>query len=111
MGGRALWLKDYVFKTRWMKNSMSFLSVPPLPPGGNCRSPLTPPCLFEELRIKENIGNFYYIQIPPNNRQIIATVYYKYYYSISNLSVILPQSGNYGGPYKFALRIYNEYNY
>ena len=31
-GGSALWLKDVVFKTRWIKNSKSFLSVPPLPP-------------------------------------------------------------------------------
>jgi hypothetical protein len=32
LGGSALWLKDVVFKTRWIKNSNSFLSVPPLPP-------------------------------------------------------------------------------
>jgi len=30
MGGSALWLKDIVFKTRWIKNSKSFLSIPPL---------------------------------------------------------------------------------
>ena len=29
-GGSVLWLKDYVFKTWWIKNSKSFLSVPPI---------------------------------------------------------------------------------
>ena len=38
MGGSALCLKDVFFKTRWIKNSLSFLSVPPLPPMPICKS-------------------------------------------------------------------------
>jgi len=49
LGGSALWLKDVVFKTRWIKNSKSFLSVPPLPPhaGGTLGSPVAPSSYLE----------------------------------------------------------------
>ena len=32
----------------------------------------------------------------PDNRHIIAKIFYKYFYSISNTSVFLPQCGNCG---------------
>ena len=48
------------------------------------------------LPILGMIGNWYVIIIPPNNRHIMAKLFIKYIYSISNSSVILPQSGNCG---------------
>jgi hypothetical protein len=42
------------------------------------------------------IRNWYGIINLPNNRHIIAKIFNKYFYSIINLSVILPQSGNLG---------------
>ncbi len=65
-------------------HDIAFGSLPPLPPHAH----------LENCQYWKVFGNLDLKNNSPNNRHIIATIYYKYYYSISNLSVFLPQSGN-----------------